>query len=156
MGNPIWIIVGFQQREKQDSQILNTDTFFRRPVTSAQSIFGTGKFPDSAFPKNYDDDNYSQRYGQIKEVFRAPTKYDILIRYITDHDFRSSNEGKNIGYNFYVFDIQYRKNIESAQPIKAEFKFSENILAGIYVYALVSTFILVFISSEGQRHFDLI
>ena len=32
---PIWIIVGFQQRERQDSQNLANDTFYRPPVTSA-------------------------------------------------------------------------------------------------------------------------
>ena len=35
---PIWIIVGFQQRERQDSQNLANDTFYRPPVTSAQCI----------------------------------------------------------------------------------------------------------------------
>ena len=39
----IWIIVGFQQRSRQDSQNLNNDTFCRLPVTSAQCIIGTEK-----------------------------------------------------------------------------------------------------------------
>ena len=38
---PIWVIVGFQQRNKHDSQNLNNDTFYRPLVTSAQCIFGT-------------------------------------------------------------------------------------------------------------------
>ena len=40
---PIWINVDFQQRDRQDSQNLNIDTFCRPPVTSAQCIFGTRK-----------------------------------------------------------------------------------------------------------------
>ena len=28
---PIWIIVGFQQRDRQDSQNMNIDTFYRPP-----------------------------------------------------------------------------------------------------------------------------
>ena len=32
---PIWIIVGFQQRDRQDSQNFNIDTFYRSPATSA-------------------------------------------------------------------------------------------------------------------------
>ena len=44
---------------------------------------------------------------------------------------------KNIGYNLYLFDIKYQKNFESAQPFKVEFRFSEDVLAGIYGYALV-------------------
>ena len=47
---PIWIKVSFQQRDRQDSQNLNNDTFWRPPVTSAQCIIiGTGNYPDSAF-----------------------------------------------------------------------------------------------------------
>ena len=150
---PIWIIVGFQQRDRQDSQNLNNDTFYRPPVTSAQCIIGTEKYPDSAILLNYYEDDYSQGYGQIKEAFRALTKDDNLKPYISDNDFGSSNNGKDIGYNLYVFDIRYQKNLESAQPIKVEF--SENVPAGVYGYALVLTNKLVSISSDGQRHFGL-
>ena len=38
---PIWIIVGFQPKDRQQSQILASDTFCRPPVTSAQCIIGT-------------------------------------------------------------------------------------------------------------------
>ena len=40
---PIWIIVGIQQRDRQDSKNLNNDTFYRPPATSAQCIIGTKK-----------------------------------------------------------------------------------------------------------------
>ena len=30
---PIWIILGFEQRERQESQNLANDTFYRPPVT---------------------------------------------------------------------------------------------------------------------------
>ena len=33
---PIWIFVGFKQRDRQDSQNLNIDTIYRAPVASAQ------------------------------------------------------------------------------------------------------------------------
>ena len=46
---PIWVIVSFQLRYRQDSQNLNVDNFYRLPVTSAQCIIGTEKYPDSAF-----------------------------------------------------------------------------------------------------------
>ena len=58
---------------------------------------------------------------------------------MSDNDFRSSNDGHNIGYNLYIFDIRYQKNFESAQPIKIEFKFGGVVPAGIYGYALVLT-----------------
>ena len=35
---PIWIILGFQQQDRQDSQNLNNETFCRLPVTSCQLI----------------------------------------------------------------------------------------------------------------------
>ena len=151
---PTWIFAAFQQNDRQHDQNLNNDTFVRLPVISAQFIIGTERYPDSGNLLNYDDD-YSQGYGQIKEAFKALTKDDILQPYITEDDFRSSNEGNNVGYNIYAFDIRYQKNFENAQPVKVEFKFSENIAGGIYGYALVLTNRLASITSDGQRMFDL-
>ena len=153
---PTWVFVTFQQNHRQHDQNLNNDTFIRLPVLSAQVVFGTKRYPDCAILINYEDDEYSQGYGQIKEAFKALTKDDILQPYISEDDFRSSNEGNNIGYNIYAFDIRYQKNFENAQPVKVEFKFSENIPAGIYGYALVLTNKLISISSDGQRMFDLV
>ena len=90
------------------------DRFYGLPVTSAQCIIGTEKYPDSARVLNYDDD-YSQGYGKTKEAFRALTKDDILGLYKADHDFRFSIEGNDIGYSLYAFDILYQKNLEIAQ-----------------------------------------
>ena len=151
----IWIFVAFQQNDRQNNQNLNNDIFYRPLVTSAQCIIGTEKYPDSGILLNYNDYDYSQGYGQIKEAFKALTKDNLLQPYISDGDFRSSNDGDNIGYNIYVFDIRYRKIFESSQPIKVEFKFDGVIPAGIYGYALVLTNKLISIGSDGQRMFDL-
>ena len=153
---PVWIITGFQQQDRQNSQNENNDTFYRPSVTSAQSIIGTEKYPDSGISLNNDDDDYNEGYGQSKEAFRALRKNDILQPYISDHDFRSSNNNNDFGYNLYVFDIRYQKNFENSQPIKVEFKFDGVVPAGIYGYALVLTNNKMSISSDGQRHFDLI
>ena len=88
---PIWIIIGFQQQDRQASQNLNNDTFCRLPVVSAQCIIGTEKYPDAGILLKYDDDDYSQGYHQIKEAFKALTKDDILQPYISEEDFRCSN-----------------------------------------------------------------
>ena len=40
MNVPIWINIGFQQRDIQDFQKLNNDSVCRLPVTSAQSNIG--------------------------------------------------------------------------------------------------------------------
>ena len=81
---PIWIIVGFHQRDRHDSQISNNDTFYRPPVTIAHCIIGTEKYPGSAILLKYNDGDYSQGYGQIKETFRAPKKTEYRTHiYIT-------------------------------------------------------------------------
>ena len=152
---PVWIFVAFQQIDRQNDQNLNNDTFYRPLVTSVQCIIGTEKYPDSGSLLNNNDDDYSQAYGQIKQTFKALTKDDLLQPYISNADFRSSNNGDNIGCNIYLFDIRYQKNFESSQPIKVEFKFDGVIPAGIYGYALVLTNKLISISSDGQRMFDL-
>ena len=153
---PTWVFVAFQQNDRQHDQNLNNDSFVRLQVISAQVVIGTERYPDPAILLNYDDDDYSQGYGLIKEAFKALTKDDILQPYISEDDFRSSNEGNNIGYNIYAFDIRYQKNFENSQPVKVEFKFSENIPVGIYGYALVLTNKLISISNDRQRMFDLV
>ena len=88
---PIWINIGFQQPDRQDSQNLNKDTSFRLPVVSAECVIGTENYPDTGISLNFDDDDHGQGYHQIKEAFRALTKDDILQPYISDDDFISSN-----------------------------------------------------------------
>ena len=157
MNVPICIIIGFQQQDRQDSQNLINDTFCRLPVVSAQYIIGTENYPDAGILLNYDDDDYSQGYHQYKEAFKALTKDDILQPYLSDENFRTSNAAVNdVGYNLFVFDIRYQKNFTNCQPNKLEFIFEGVVPNDINGYALVLTNKLVSISSDGQRHFDLI
>ena len=157
MNSPIWIIIGFQQQDRQDSQVLKNDTFCRLPVVSAQCVIGTEKYLDTGILVNYDDDDYSQGYHQIKEASRVLTKDDFLQPLRTEEDFRTSNvRAADVGYNLYVFDIRYQKNYTASQPIKVEFKFDGFVPNMVNGYALVLTNKLVSISSDGQRHFDLI
>ena len=133
-----WIIVGFQQRDRQDSQNLNNDTFYRLPVTSSNSVIGTEKYPDSPILINYDDDFYSQGYVRNEEAFRALAKHDILNSFIADHDFRSTNvndagdDDDSVGYKLYAF-VDDIGEIELAHANKVAFKFSE-ILLGCIVF----------------------
>ena len=110
---PIWIFVAFQQNDRQNDQNLNNDTFNRPLVTSAQCIIGREKYPDIGILLNYNNDNYSKGYGQIKEAFKALTKDKLLKQYLSDYDFRSSNDDNDIGYNIYAFDIRYQKNFSA-------------------------------------------
>ena len=85
------------------------------------------------------------------------TKDDILQPYKSDDNFRTSNAAANdVGYNLYVFDIRYQKNFTNSQPIKVEFKFDGVFPNDINGYALLLANKLFSISSDGQRHFDLI
>ena len=152
---PIWVFVAFQQMDRKHDQNLNNDTFYRMPISSAQCIIGTEKYPDNATLLNYDDDDYSQGYGLINEAFKDLTKDNILQPYISEDDFRSDNNGNDIGYNIHVFSIRYQKDYQSGQAVKIEFKLDKVIPAGIYGYALVLTNRLISISSDGQRMFDL-
>ena len=67
MNVPIWNIVGFQQRDRQN---LNNDTLCRLRV-NAYTVIETEKNLDAGIIKNYDDDVYSQGNAQIIETFRA-------------------------------------------------------------------------------------
>ena len=59
----------------------------------------------------------------MKKAFRVLSNDDILKPYISVRDFRSSNDGNNIGKILYVFGRRYQRNFETAQLIKVEFKF---------------------------------
>ena len=137
--------------------ILLLQILTRLPVVSAQCVIGSEKNPDAGILLNYDDDDYSQGYAQIKEAFRALTKDSILTPYISDDDFRSSNTMVgDVGYNLYVFDKRYQKNFTNSQPNKVETKFDGVVPNDINGYALVLMNKLFSISSDGDRHFDLI
>ena len=71
---PIWIFVVFQQNDRQHDQNLNNDTCVRLPVLSAQVVIGTEKYPDTGILLNYNDDSYSQGYGQKKKLSKLLQK----------------------------------------------------------------------------------
>ena len=103
----IRIIIGFQQRDRQDSQNLNNDIFSRLPDVSAQCFISTEKYPGSSILLNYHDVDYAQGYAQIKEVLEALSENYIHQPYISDNDFRTSNDGVvDVGYSLYVSDIR--------------------------------------------------
>ena len=116
----IWTLIGFPQRDRQDSQNLTNDTFCRLPVSSDQCFIGTEKYPVAVLTLNYDDDDdYSHGFGQIKETFRALLKDDNFQPHISYDKFRSSNvRDDEIDCNLYVFDIRYQQNFTASQLIK--------------------------------------
>ena len=53
-------IVGFIQKDRQQSQILNNGSFYKPRVTNNQCIIGTDNCTDSGIMLYYIDDDYSQ------------------------------------------------------------------------------------------------
>ena len=150
MKMPLCMSKGFQHRARQDTENLNSDTFFRLPVTSAQCAIGTEKDPDAGILSKFEDDEYSQGYGKPEEAFRALPKKDNLKAYLSDHALRSSNvRVADIGYNLYVFDMRYQQNFTASQPVKVGFKFGGVVLCDVNVYALVLSKKFVSISGDG-------
>ena len=157
MNLPEWIIIGFQKQDRQDSQTLYNDTFCRLLVLSAQAIIGTEKNPDAGILLNFKDDDYSQGYSQLKEDFTTLTKDDILQPSISGDDFTSSNvRADDVGNNLYVFDKSDQQTFTASQPFKVEFKFDGVLPKDMNGYGLVLTDKLISISSDGNRHFDLL
>ena len=59
--------------------------------------------------------------------------------------------------NFYVFDLSKQKDRIASEPFGLKYKFRAAIDVADYIaYALVLTSKFLSISSDGQRHFDLI
>ena len=55
---PIYVKVGFMQRDQFNQQHQNNDTFYRLNVVNANCNIGSEKYPDTGVNRNYDIDNY--------------------------------------------------------------------------------------------------
>ena len=90
------------------------------------------------------------------------TKDDFLQTIISQNDvitnnvFGADHNTGDIGYNLFVFDIRDQSKFSSPHLIKENFNFQGKLPADIVAYAPLSTKNLITISSDGQRHFDLI
>ena len=49
---PIYVTVGFMQRDQFNQQHQNDDTFYRPAVVNAQCVIGIEKFPDAGINSN--------------------------------------------------------------------------------------------------------
>ena len=84
MNVAVWIFLGFQQQDRQDSQNLNNDTFYRLPVTSAQCILGTEKNPDAGILLSYDADDFSRGFCPEKHfLLLFPDEVDVIFSLIS-------------------------------------------------------------------------
>ena len=144
------MIVGFQARNKIDSQTHDIATFDRLLVSNAVCKIGSEKYPDDGKECDYDRDKYDQAYNEIENFYHLKSETNLLNPFIDLHKFRRSS-------NFYVFGLSKQKDQIASQPIRLEFKFNAAFGVADYIaYALVLTPKLISISSDGRRHFDLI
>ena len=147
---PIFVIVGFQARNKIDSQVHDNAVFDRLPISNPVCKIGSEKYPDDGIECDYDREKYDQAYSEIQNFYHSNSETNLLNPFIDLNKFRTN-------YNFYVFDLSKQKDHIASQPIRLEFKFNAAIDVADYIaYALVLTPKLISISSDGQRHFDLI
>ena len=147
---PTFVIVAFQARNKIDSQTHDNAVFDRLPVSNAVCKIGSEKYPDDGIECDYERDKYDQAYSEIENFYLLKSETNLLNPFIDLHKFRTN-------YNFYVFDLSKQKDPIGSQPIRLEFKFNAAINVADYIaYALVLTPKLISISSDGQRHFDLL
>ena len=147
---PTFVIVGFQARNKVDSQTHDNAIFDRSPISNAVCKIGSEKYPDDGIECDYDRDKYDQAYSEIENFYLLKSETNLLNPFINLHKFRTN-------FNFYVFDLSKQKDPIGSQPIRLEFKFNAAINVADYIaYALVLTPKLISISSDGQRHFDLL
>ena len=147
---PAFVIVGLQARNKIDSQTHDNAVFDRLPISNAVCKIGSEKYPDDGIECDYNRDKYDQAYSEIENFYHLNSETNLLNPFIDLNKFRTN-------YNFYVFDLSKQKDHIASQPIRLEFKFDAAIDVATFVaYALVLTPKLISISSDGQRHFDLI
>ena len=157
---PIYLKIGFMQKDQFNQQHQNVDTLNRPNVVNAQCKIGSESHSNAGIKRNYATDKYSEAYGEDVSLFGHLAKDNILRPYTTQKDFINSNNypGKNPGYNSYVFDIGHHHDFSSAQPIKVRLDFRPAVeVATILIgYALLLTNKILSFSSDGQRQFDLI
>ena len=65
--------------------------------------------------------------GEIAAPFRFLNKNATSQSDMSDHAFRSSNDGNECECNPYVSDMRYQKRFLASQPMNAEFEFFEKV-----------------------------
>ena len=128
---PTFVIVGFQARNKIDSQVHDNAVFDRLPISNAVCKIGSEKYPDDGIECDYDRDKYDQAYSEIENFYHLNSETNLLNPFIDLHKFRTN-------YPLFVFDLSKQKDQIASQPIRLEFKFNAAIDVADYIaYALV-------------------
>ena len=75
---PTFVIVGFQARNKIDSQTHDNAVFDQIPIGNAVCKIGSGKYPKDGIECDYDRDKYDQAYSEIENVYQLKSGTNIL------------------------------------------------------------------------------
>ena len=87
---PIFVLVGFQTRNKIDSQTHDNAVFVRLSVSNAVCKIGSEKYPDDGIECDYDRDKYDQAYSEIENFYQLKSETNLLNPFIDLHKFRTS------------------------------------------------------------------
>ena len=71
---PTFVIVGFQARNKTDSQVHDNAVFDRLPISNAVCKIGSEKCPDDGIECDYDRDKYDQAYSEIENFYHLKSE----------------------------------------------------------------------------------
>ena len=93
---PIFVIVGFQARNKNDSQTHNNATFDRLPISNAVFKIGSEMNPDDGIDCDYDRDKYDQAYSEIETFYYLKSETNLLNPFFDLHKFRTN-------YIFFIY-----------------------------------------------------
>ena len=77
----------FNNGKKVNDQTLKIDTFYRQPVSSAQSITTSEEYVCAGIKSIYLNGKWSQCYGRIEQALRSLIKDDIFQPYTFDQYF---------------------------------------------------------------------
>ena len=88
-----FVIVGFQARNKIDSQTHDNATFDRLSVSNAVCKIGSEKYPDDRIECDYDRNKYDRAYSEIENFYHLKSGTNLLNPIIDLHKFRTN-------YNF--------------------------------------------------------
>ena len=87
--NPVYIIVGFMQQNKLNSQVHNNSVFDTLPIIQAQCKIGSENFPENGIMCDYSRYNYCDAYYEVEKFFTYQTETDFLKPIIDYNNFRT-------------------------------------------------------------------
>ena len=85
---PIFVIAGFQARNKIDSQTHDNAVFDTLPISNAVCKIGSEKYPDDGIECDYDRDKYDQAYSEIENFYQVKCENNLLNPFIDLHKLR--------------------------------------------------------------------